>query len=38
MVEFKEEFHPTGNMAADIAYIKGQFAGIPGRHPELGVD
>lgn len=38
IVEFMEEFHPSGNMAEDIAYIRSQFVGIPGKHPELGVD
>ncbi|UXX78048.1 1-acyl-sn-glycerol-3-phosphate acyltransferase [Reichenbachiella carrageenanivorans] len=35
-VEFKEEFHPTGDMTADIDYIKSQFVGVQGKHPELG--
>lgn len=37
-VEFIEEFQPTGNMKKDIAYVKSHFVGIPGRHPELGVE
>jgi len=38
VVEFGEEFYPTGNMEEEIAYIRSKFVGISGKHPELGVD
>ena len=37
IVHFMEEFHPTGNMEEEVAFIKSKFVGIPGKHPELGV-
>ncbi|MEO9967732.1 MAG: 1-acyl-sn-glycerol-3-phosphate acyltransferase [Reichenbachiella sp.] len=37
-VKFVEEFIPTGNLKEDIAYVRSRYIGIPGKHPELGVD
>ncbi|SMD37811.1 1-acyl-sn-glycerol-3-phosphate acyltransferases [Reichenbachiella faecimaris] len=38
VVHFMEEFHPTGNMEEEVAYIRSKFVGVPGKFPELGVD
>lgn len=37
MVEFREPFYTTGNLEADIEFIKSYYRTMKGRHPEKGV-
>ena len=37
VVEYREPFYPTGDLEADLEYIKSYYRTIKGRHPEQGV-
>ncbi|WP_422362345.1 1-acyl-sn-glycerol-3-phosphate acyltransferase [Reichenbachiella sp.] len=37
-VEFMEPFYPSDNLQEEVEMIRSKFVGIPGKHPELGVD
>ena len=37
VVEYREPFYPTGDMEADMEFIKSYYRSIKGKHPEKGV-